>query len=90
MCKTGDEKLHLQQFRSAALTTHFSHLRMELKKLKEVFVMKHVRKKILFLFAKLSSQLPWKASGSYLVKQFSLLKQAATGVSQHAAKTLIS
>jgi hypothetical protein len=63
---------------------------MELKKLKEVFVIQHVRKKSLFQFAKLSSQLLWKASGSYLVKQFFLLKQAATGVSQRAAKTLIS
>jgi hypothetical protein len=37
-CQTGDEKLHLQQICSASSTINSSHLRMNLKKLKEVFV----------------------------------------------------
>ncbi len=74
------KNLHLQQFRSASLITHFSHLRMDLKKLKEFFVLKHVRKKNLFQF-----KMEFAAAQESFYKlssknSFSLLKQAATGV----------
>ena len=73
------ENLHLQQFRSASLIINSSHLRTNLKKLKEVFVVWYVRNKSLFQFSKLSFQLLRTPSGNLLVNAENRVFSAETG-----------
>ena len=73
------ENLHLQQFRSASLIINSSHLRMDLKKMKEVFVFWYVRNKSLFQFSKLSFHLLRIPSGNFLVNAENRVFSAETG-----------
>ena len=71
-------KQHLQQFRSATLVTRFSQLRMNLRKLKEVFVAWYVMNKIIFQFSKLSFHLLRNPSVTLLVNTENIVFSAKT------------